>query len=167
MTAARQHIMDCAECRLEVEQFEKTYLALKSLPDQEPTRHIVFGPPTRRSWVSIFDWRLAAPVSAFAALVIVVLVALSPAPGPVSVQVPTPAPVIVQAQNIDYNRIVNEVRQSDRAWIAGELQKRDREIQRLQGELAYYESFQRMVRKETMENASSIQLLAQRTESRN
>jgi hypothetical protein len=172
MTAARQHLMDCTECRVQIDQFEKTHLALRSSPDEEPARHIIFGPTNRRSWLSIFDWRLATTASAFAALAIAVLVALSPSPAPLAVQVPAPAPVVVQAQTIDYDRIINEVRnevrQSDRAWIAGELQKRDREIQRLQGELAYYESFQRnVIWKETMENGSSIQLLAQRTEPRN
>ena len=75
---------------------------------------------------------------------------------------PAAAPVIVQNEKIDYERIINEVRRSDRAWLANELDKRDKEIQRLQSELAYYEDFQRAVMKETMENASSIQLLAAR-----
>src|SRR5437667_7811067 len=68
--------------------------------------------------------------------------------------------------HVDYKRIVNEVHQADRAWLAVELNKRDEEIQRLRGELAYYENFQRTVMRETLENGSAIQLLAQRTISR-
>ena len=52
--------------------------------------------------------------------------------------------------------------QADRAWLAEELNKRDAEIQRLQAELTYYENFQRAVMRETLENGSAIQLLAQR-----
>ena len=55
---------------------------------------------------------------------------------------------------------------ADRVWVAEELNKRDTEIQRLRGELAYYENFQRTVMRETLENGSAIQLLAQRTELR-
>ncbi len=74
--------------------------------------------------------------------------------------------MVIQTEKIDYNRLVDEVREADRAWLAGELKKRDQEIQRLQGELAYYDTFQRTVMKETLENGSAIQLLAQRTASR-
>ncbi len=100
------------------------------------------------------------------ALVIAILSAMTPVPAPVSIPTAASAPVVVQAQNVDYDRIVRELRQSDRVWIAGELDKRDKEIQRLRGELAYYDNLQRTVLKETWNNASSIQLLAQRTESR-
>ena len=87
-------------------------------------------------------------------------------PAPAPVFIPAAAPVAVQMEKIDYNRIVDEVRQVDRAWVAGQFEKRDQEIQRLRGELAYYENFQRTVMKETLENGSAIQLLAQRTPSR-
>ena len=135
---------------------------LKASPDMDPPRHIVFTPPERRTWRSILDWRLAMPVSVAAALVIAILIALSPAPAPIIISTQASAPVVVQGQSVDYNRIVNELLQSERAWVAGELERRDKEIQRLQGELAYYENFQRAVMKETLENASSIQLLADR-----
>ena len=76
------------------------------------------------------------------------------------------AGIVIGFSHVDYNRIVNEVHQADRAWLAVELNKRDEEIQRLRGELAYYENFQRTVMRETLENGSAIQLLAQRTISR-
>ena len=99
------------------------------------------------------------------ALIIAILIALSPNPAPVIVSVPAPAPPAVQAQNVDYDRIISELRQSERVWLAAELDKRDKEIQRLRGELAYYDYLQRTVLKETWDNASSIQLLAKRSES--
>src|SRR5213593_2177087 len=76
------------------------------------------------------------------------------------------AGILIGFSHVDHNRIVNEVHQADRAWLAVELNKRDEEIQRLRGELAYYENFQRTVMRETLENGSAIQLLAQRTISR-
>ena len=166
MGDARHHLTECADCRLQVANFERTHLALKASPDQDPPRHIVFAQPERRPWRSVFDWPAAVPaLAAAAALIIAVMVAVRPVPGPASVSTPAPAPVVVQAQNVDYNRIIDDVRQSERAWMVGELETRDRQIQRLQGELAYYESFQRSVLRQTLENASSVQLLAQHTQS--
>jgi hypothetical protein len=83
------------------------------------------------------------------------------------VTAPATAPVGVPApsQPIDYDRIVDQVRQADRAWFTDQLARRDREIRQLEGQLAYYESYQRTLVKETMENASSIQLLAKQTSS--
>jgi hypothetical protein len=169
MTAARQHIQGCAECRHQIEQFERTHLALKASPDFEPPSRVVLSLPDRRPWFGWsgwFDWRQVVTASGVAALVAGFVVAFSPAPTPVTVSVPAAAPVVVQAEKVDYSRIVNEVQQSDRSWFAGELQKRDQEIKRLQGELAYYENFQRTVMRETLENGTAIQLLAQRTDLR-
>jgi hypothetical protein len=107
--------------------------------------------------------------AAAAALLLAVMPARSPAPVsvPVAVTAPASVPVAVpaQPQTVDYNRIVDQVREADRAWFAEQLAKRDKEIRQLEGQLAYYESYQRTIVKETMENASSIQLLAQRTSS--
>jgi hypothetical protein len=169
MTEARRHIEACTECRREVEKFERMHLALKTAPDLDPPRQIVFSMPERHSWFSWFDWRSAATASIAAALVAGIVIRFLPAPGPIAVSVPgaaPAAPVIAQTEKIDYNRLVDEVREADRAWLAGELRKRDQEIQRLQGELAYYDTFQRTVMKETLQNGSAIQLLAQRTASR-
>jgi hypothetical protein len=170
MVEARRHVAECGECRTQLQLFEKTHLALKALPEAEPPRRVVFTPAARPARWGVLDWRFFAPMAAaVAALVLAVMPARSPAPAPVPVAVTAPAsgPVVPQAQpqNIDYDRIVDQVRQADRAWFADQLAKRDREIRQLEGQLAYYESYQRTIVKETMENASSIQLLAQRTSS--
>ena len=165
MAEAKRHVAECSDCREQVEQFQRTHAMLRALPDLDPPRHVIFAPPERLSWLRRFQWRLAVPVSAAVALIIAILIALSPNPAPVIVSVPAPAPPAVQAQNVDYDRIIGELRQSERVWLAGELDKRDKEIQRLRGELAYYDYLQRTVLKETWDNASSIQLLAKRSES--
>jgi hypothetical protein len=171
MSAARQHVQGCADCRGQVEQFQRIHLSLRAAPDLDPPRGIVISAPHRRSWFGWFDWRQVATAGTVAALIAGLVVGFfggfSPVPAPVSISVPAAAPVVVQSEKIDYNRIVSEVQQADRSWLANELQKRDQEIQRLRGELAYYETFQRTVMRETLENGSAIQLLAQRTESRN
>ncbi len=166
MNATRQHVEGCAECRLQVKQFEKTHLALRSAPDLDPPRRVLVSVPDRRSWFAWFDWRQVATASAAAALVAGLVVGFSPVPAPIAISSPAAVPVVVQSEKIDYNRILSEVQQADRSWLAAELKKRDQEIQRLQGQLAYYENFQRTVMRETLENGSAIQLLAQRTESR-
>ena len=165
MREATRHVESCAECRLQVQQFEKTHLFLKTAPDVDPPRRVVFSAPShqaRQSWLAWLDWRSVAAASAAAAVLAGVVIRLAPLPPPVTVSMPAAAPVVLQSEKVDYARIVSEVRQSERAWMTRELDKRDKEIQRLQGELAYYENFQRAVMKETMENASSIQLLAAR-----
>ncbi|PYS01505.1 MAG: hypothetical protein DMG16_12610 [Acidobacteria bacterium] len=130
MTEARKHVEACIECRLDLERFESVHRALRTAPELEPPRHVVFSPRERRSWLSWLEWRTAATAGAAAALVAGILMGFS--------------------------------HQADRAWLAEELNKRDAEIQRLQAELTYYENFQRAVMRETLENGSAIQLLAQR-----
>jgi len=130
MTEARKHVEACIECRLDLERFERVHLALRTAPELEPPRHVVFSPRERRSWLSWLEWRTAATAGAAAALVAGILMGFS--------------------------------HQADRAWLAEELNKRDAEIQRLQAELTYYENFQRAVMRETLENGSAIQLLAER-----
>ena len=141
MSEAQQHVDSCAECRHEMSQFEKMHLSLRTIPELDPPRRIVLASRERPSWFSWFDWRSA--VSATIAAVVVTFIVN------VSFLRHAPAP------------------EGDRAWLATELEKRDQEIQRLQGQLAYYENFQRTVMKETLENGSAIQLLALRTRSRN
>src|SRR5438309_10361116 len=71
MTEARKHVEACKECRLEVEQLERIHLTLRTFPDLDPPRRIVFSPPERRSWLSWLEWRSVAAASALAALVAV------------------------------------------------------------------------------------------------
>src|SRR5262245_34362311 len=168
MVEARRHVAECADCRAQVQLFERTHLAVKSLPDAELPRRVAFAEPERRVAWGVLDWRCLAPMAAAAAaLVLAIMPHTSPVPAPTPVAVTAPAPVVpapvVQPQPIDYDRIADQVRESDRVWLASELAKRDKEIRQLQGQLAYYESYQRTVMKETLENASHIQLLAQRT----
>ena len=171
MTDAKRHFEDCADCRLQLQQFERMHIVLRSAPDFDPPRNIVLSEPQRSAWLRWLDWRPIALSTAAAALVAGVIMRLSPvpAPAPASFSAAPPATVpavTVQAEKVDYERIVDSVRQSDREWMANELQSRDREIQRLRAEITYYDTFQRAVMKETLENGSAIQLLAQRTEQR-
>jgi hypothetical protein len=167
MTNGRRHVEECAECRLQLQEFERIHLVLRSVPELDPPRNIVFSEPQRRPWFAWFDWRPIVASTVAAAIVAGIVVRFSPVPVP-----PTPlatasiAPPVVQAEKVDYDRIINDVRQSEREWVVRELQSRDREIQLLRAEVAYYDSFQRAVMKETLENGSAIQLLAQRTEQR-
>jgi hypothetical protein len=166
MTDARRHIEECADCRTHLQEFERMHVVLRSAPDWDPPRNIVFSEPQRSPRFAWFDWRPIAASTAVAALVAGIMIRMTPAVAPTPVPPPAvPAP-IVQTQKIDYDEIINNVRQSEREWMAGQLQSRDREIQRLRAEVAYYDSFQRAVMKETFENGSAIQLLAQRTEQR-
>jgi len=174
MVEARRHVGECGECRAQIQLFERTHLALKRLPDAEPPCRVVFTAPERRVRWAILDWRFLAPMAAsLAALIIAIMpastAARAPVPAPVTISAPAPVPVVTQPQAppIDYDRIVQQVRQSDRAWFADQMAKRDKEIRQLEGQLAYYESYQRTMLKETWQNASTIQLLAQRTASRN
>ena len=166
MADAKRHIEECAACRIEVEQFQIIHLTLRSAPDWDPPRSIIFSPPEQKTWLSWLDWRPLAASMATAALVAGIMIRLSPAVPPTPAAIPVTPPATVQAEKIDYTRIVTEVRESDREWMKSELQSRDREIQHLRAELAYYDTFQRAVMKETFENGSAIQLLAQRTEQR-
>jgi hypothetical protein len=172
MVEARRHVRECADCRGQLELFQRTHLALRELPDAELPRRVAFTPPDRQARWGILDWRFLAPMcAAAAALVLAVIPHFQPVP--TAVMPVAPPPVVVQTQPqttappqaIDYDRIARQVRESDRTWFVQQLEERDREIRQLQGQLAYYESYQRTVMRETLENASNIQLLAQRTAS--
>ena len=78
--------------------------------------------------------------------------------------------------NLDYaqivNRIAEDIREEEEVWLRREIDSvmatveatNDREIQRLRAELQYLSELQRVAQREYYQNASSIQLLAQRTE---
>ena len=42
MADAQRHLAQCSDCREQVEQFQTTYAMLKSSPDAEPPRRILF-----------------------------------------------------------------------------------------------------------------------------
>ena len=77
MTEARKHVEACIECRLDLERFERVHLALRTAPELEPPRHVVFSPRERRSWLSWLEWRTAATAGAAAALVAGILMGFS------------------------------------------------------------------------------------------
>jgi hypothetical protein len=147
-----------------VDQFRSTYAMLKSSPDVEPPRRIMFEfeKPRTTAWL----WRWLAPMAASAAVAFAV-VSFAPRPQPAPVVFTAQAPVVQAqpvAQPIDYQKIIDELRPSEQAWLANELKKQDaahsRDIQQVEGQLAVLDSIQRAVRKETIENAASIQYYA-------
>ncbi len=162
MEQSRRHLSECADCRQQVDEFERTHRYLKASPDVEPPRRIIFE--AERRVFAPFLWRWAAPMAASAAVAFAVLMA---APKPQSIErvVVREQPVV---QSVDYQKIIDDLRASQLEWLQAEFRKRgieeSKNLERLRGELAYLESLQRAAYKETVENASSIQLLAQRSE---
>ena len=178
MEEARRHVAECVECRADVLQFENTRSMLRASPDVEPPRRIVFEVEKPR-----VAWRWLAPIGVAAAVILAVLVAppmqisfhdsqftmtfgKTPPPANAGVAaVPVLTPVTVQS--VDYDRIIRQVETSQQGWVVNELKKHDadqvREIQRLQGQLVYLANMQQAIEKKNIENAASIQLLAERT----
>src|ERR1051326_7979520 len=74
MNAAKQHIGECADCRLRLRQFETMHIALRNAPDWDPPRNIVFSEPQRNGWLSWLDWRPLVTSTAAAALVAGIIV---------------------------------------------------------------------------------------------
>ena len=120
MQDAERHIEKCPDCRLRLQQFERMHMVLRSAPDFDPPRNIVFSEPQRSAWRSWFDWRPLVASTAAAALVAGIIIRLAPAVPPSPVPIPAAAPAVVQTEKVDYGRIVNEVRQSERKWFAGD-----------------------------------------------
>ena len=162
MAVATRHVSQCAECRQAVEKFQTTFAMLKSSPDVDPPRRILFEfeKPPVMSWVS----RWLAPMAASAAVALAV-VHFTPAPQPqiverqvrvdVPVTVPTPAPATSPtAQPVDYEKILGEL---------NELKKREAahavEIQRMHGLVEY-------VAKHQDTTYRDIQVLSARLETR-
>lgn len=165
MTEARRHLNDCPDCRARLNEFQQTYAMLKTSPDVEPPRRIIFEveKPRLVPWI----WRWLAPMAASAAVALAV-VSLAPRPEPQIVerivQQPLPGqPAQPAVQPVDYDRIVNELRASNEAWLAKELQKRDdaqaREIQRVRGELELVISQQWGARRDNAELMAMLQPL--------
>ena len=90
----------------------------------------------------------------------------------------TEVPVVttIDYASLDYAQIVSRIREDLRAeeevWLRTEIDRvmgtveaaNDREIQRVRAELQYLSELQRVAQRDNYQNASSIQLLAQRTE---
>jgi anti-sigma factor RsiW len=162
MAQAQRHLGECSACREQVSGFQSTYVMLKSSPDAEPPRRILFEfeKPQRAAWI----WRWVGPMTAAAAVAFAV-VTLTPRPQlqpqvverivqqPVATAVPASA---AAPQQVDYQQLIDELR--------ADLKKRDaehtKEFQRVRGEMALWEAYQLKIERDTDSNASQIQLLA-------
>jgi hypothetical protein len=168
MVETKRHLAQCPECRQQVEQFETTRMMLRTSPDVEPPRRIMFEfeKPRVAAWI----WRWLAPMAASAAVALAV-VHFGPRPQPQIVErvVTQPAPQS-SAQPIDYERIINELRASQQMWLANELKKQDaahsNELLRVRGDMALLERYLQASEKEIGENSASIQKLAALTDGR-
>jgi hypothetical protein len=168
MVETKRHLAQCADCREQVGQFETTRMMLKTSPDVEPPRRILFE--FERSRVATWMWRWLAPMAASAAVAFAV-VQFTPRPQPQIVEhVVTQPAVQPAAEAVDYQRIINELRASERVWLANELTKQNlshaRELLRVRGELDQLEGYQRASYREIVDNSRSIQLLAAKTDAR-
>src|SRR5262249_4245965 len=157
-------------CRAQVEQFHLTHSLLKTSPDVDPPRRILFE--FEKPYISHWLWRWLAPMAASAAIALAV-VTFVPRPQPQPqvierfVQQPSAAPA---AQPVDYQKIIDGLRTSDRAWLESELKKRavlqTKEIERLRGQVATLDYYQQEIERAVGVNAADVQLLAAKTEPR-
>jgi len=179
MDEARRHVAECAECRKQVQQFERTTSTLRLSADVEPPRRIVFEtrkPPVLRRWLT--------PIGVAAAAVLAVWIAAplqvqwsdsqltisfgrSPAPTvpPIAAQMQPAAAVV---QQIDYDRIIKELQAGQQASLAEVLGKYEAEqkktVLRLQDQLIYLKAQQDAMEKKGIEMTSYIQtVIAQRS----
>ena len=186
MGEARQHVAQCLECQERVSEFQKVQHALETVPDVEVPRRVVFvesGKSTAKTWLPL---RWLVPSATAAALVLALVIAgpihfdrgesgVTIAFGGLPEAEPLQAaaqPIVVEPQPVNYEQIVAHVTAEQQAWLESELTERiqaisvvnGREIQRLRAEMAYLSDLQRAGVRDTLENSSSIQLLAARTE---
>lgn len=163
MLEAQTHLAGCPECRREAEAFQHTHALLRTSQDVEPPRRVMFeAEKPAFSWA----WQWLSPAGAAIAASLLTAVLMRPdAPVPVTQPV---QPVVVErpaaSQPVDYDRIIGELRRT----LATELEKRDatqsKEINLVRTQLAYLESLQGAIRRETMQNAMSIAQLAESSE---
>src|SRR5262249_6621829 len=104
MKDAERHIEQCVDCRLRLQPFESMHVVLRSAPDWDPPRNIVFSEPQRRTWLPWFDWRPLVASTAAAALVAGIIVRLTPAVPPTPIPTSVATPAVVQVEKIDYSR---------------------------------------------------------------
>ena len=170
MKAANAHLAECSGCREQVEQFQSIHARLKTSPDLEPPRRILFE--FEKPQVSSWMWRWLAPMAASAAVSLAVVNLAAPRQTPPQViervvQQPAPAPA---AQPINYQQIIDQLQAADRAWLENELKKRDaaqaKELQRVRAEVDNVAFYQRIVDRDTQENKRDIQLVAAKTDGR-
>jgi len=167
MAEATGHLAQCSACREQVEHFRSTYAMLKTSPDLEPLRRTVFEfeKPAAPSWI----WRWLGPMTASAAVALAVVTFVPRTPQIVERVIQQPAPQAA-TQPVDYQRIINELRPAQQAWLETELKKRDAahvaQLQSVRADVASLYVDQKRLERETWENGGSIQLLAARTDIR-
>ena len=169
MHAAQRHLAACSSCRQEVEQFQRMHWMLRaSSPDTEPPRRLIFEFEKHggMAWI----WRWLAPMAASAAVALAIVYFGSPVQPPPQVvdrRLEQPVPAV---QPVDYPKMMDELRAADRQWLENELKKRDllrtRELERLRGDVAALDNYQRRIEREMWENARDVQLLAAKTDAR-
>jgi predicted anti-sigma-YlaC factor YlaD len=140
MAEATRHLSECPNCREQVDRFQQTLAMLKAAPDLEPPRHTVFEfeqPRLRRLW----RW---FPAATAVAGLLVMTIALA---GRLHVQWHDSQLTVAFGQAIP-------TAQTD---PAGELAT---EIQRMKGHLAYLESQQQRVERNTTAIAAALEPIA-------
>ena len=188
MEATRQHVAQCLECQGRVTGFRKVRHSLEQLPDVDVPRRMVFVPSearSKRNWVP-FAWGIPSAIAAAFLLAVLIsggarferndsgfVVALGPVTEtlqqvqlqPVVAEVPPVA--LVDYTTLDYAEIADRLNDDIRAEIDRAVAvigtANEREIQRVRAELQYLSELQRAAQRDTYQNASYIQFLAQRT----
>jgi hypothetical protein len=164
-----------------VELFQRTHSMLKASPDVNPPRNIVFEfekPGVNRFWKWVIPMAAAAVLLMGVALTgpihvewndsqLIVAFGAPPAPFPSTALLVPPQGAVpsvaerVVAEPVDYTRIEK--------LVADEVAKRDiartKEMQRVQGQLAYLEALQLATERNVMATDSSVQQLAMRSAS--
>lgn len=165
-TAADAHVRSCTECSTRVEEFQRTFAMLRSVPDVEPPRRIVLETEKRRSEPWLWRWLIPAASAATASiLTALVLAPAGPANSAVTSIQSATVPVANDTQSgspTNVQAVIGQVQESCAMWLAGG-QNRDRDtnlqIQRVCSQLAYWESQQRAASRESFDTARSLQLL--------
>ena len=110
---------------------------------------------------------------AASAAVALAVVSFAPRPQIVERVIQQPAPqTTTQAatQPVDYQRIINELRPAEQAWLETELKNRDAahtaQLQSVRADVASIYLEQQRLKWETLENGGSIQKLAALTDTR-
>jgi len=145
MEEARRHLAQCGECGGQVREFERTRSLLKTSPDMDPPRQIVFEVERRTS-----VWRWLVPVGVAAAVLLAVLIAF---------------PMQVQWNDSQLTIAFGNARTPAATEINGtpEYQRIAQDIRQLQAQLDYLDAQQRDVVKHNYQLASDLQRLSPRT----
>jgi hypothetical protein len=101
---------------------------------------------------------------AASAAVALAVVSFVPRPPQIVERVIQQPPAQAATQPVDYQRIINEVRPAEQAWLETELKKRDAshaaELRSVRADVASMYVDQKKLERETWENGGSIQQLA-------